>query len=211
MSLRVTPIPWQAVTIFFLSVAEISAADAPKTFAWNPPKVTHSQFSSELGMLDSERDAYATNLADQAAKQVVTAQASPESLADARRMIAVAFHLSPRNKRAIVVNFQLSKSLLPEISEGNYSPQVLARLLLSRGQLLEKQGGDENKRLARCFVQLASNMDPKNDDAVYASEIHRLDRGPLDWSTITDCPEKKPEPSEPAMPNPPAPRRPMPP
>ena len=183
---------WQATTIFFLSAAWLHAAEAPKSFQWDPPKVARSLFTADLGMLDSEREEYATNLASQAANQVVASKASTQALADARRMLALALHLAPRNKRAIVVNFQLAKGLLPEVTESNYSPQAFARLLLSRGQLLEKQGGDENHRLARLFVHLAAGMDPKNEDAVYASEVHRLDHGTLDWSVITDSPDKKP-------------------
>lgn len=191
-SLAVTMGIWQAATVIFLSVAWIHAAEAPKSFPWEPPKVERSMFTPDLGMLDSEREEYATNLASHAANQVVATKASPQSLADARRMLALALHLSPRNKRAIVVNFQLAKGILPEVTAGNYSPQVFARLLLSRGQLLEKQGGDENKRLARMFVQLAAGMDPKNEDAVYASEVHRLDHGTVDWAVIMEGPDKKP-------------------
>lgn len=143
-------------------------------------------------MLNSEREEYATNLAGTAVNRIVAAKASPAVMADARRMIALALHLSPRNKRALVANFQLSKGILPEVSETDYSPQVFARLLLARGQLLEKQGGDENKSLARMFVQLAAGLDPKNEDAIYASEVQRLDHGDVDWSVITDGPEEKP-------------------
>jgi hypothetical protein len=136
-------------------------------------------------MRGSEREEYATNLATIAVNQVAAAKASAESLAESRRMIALALHLSPRNKRAVVINFQLAKGIMPEAVEGNYSPQVFARLILTRGQLLEKQGGDENKLLARYFIQLAANLDPKNEDAVYASELLRLDQGELDWAPIT--------------------------
>ena len=183
---------WQAVTVFFLGVTLLHAAEPPKSFVWNPPKVTQSVFTPDLGMLDAEREEYATNLAAQAATQVVAAKASPQSLADARRMLALALHLSPRNKRALVVNFQLAHGLLPEGAAASYSPQVFARLLLSRGQLLEKQGGEENKLLARLFVHLAAGLDPKNEDAVYSSEVHRLDHGAVDWSALTDEPAPKP-------------------
>jgi hypothetical protein len=183
---------WQVVAFFSLSVAFLHAGDPPKSFVWNPPKVTESLFTVDLGMLDSEREEYATNLAVHAVNEVVAGKASPASLSDARRMLALALHLSPRNKRALVANFQLSKGMLPEVSQTDYSPQVFARLLLTRGQLLEKQGGDENKRLALLFVQLSASMDPKNEDAVYASEVQRLDHGEVDWSAITDGPVKKP-------------------
>jgi hypothetical protein len=182
----------QAASVFFLSLAVLPAAEAPKAFVWEPLKVAKSSFTPDLGMLDSEREEYATSLASLAVNQVVEAKASTQSLAEARRMLLLALHLSPRNKRAVVVNFQLAKSILPEASVGNYSPPVFARLLLTRGQLLEKQGGDENTRLARMFIQLAAGLDAKNEDAVYASEVHRLDHGPVDWSLLTNGEEKKP-------------------
>jgi hypothetical protein len=201
---------WQAATIFFMGVLWLPAVEAPKLFVWNPPKVAHSLFTRELGLLDSERDEYATNLSSQAVNQVVAAKASAESLADARRMIALALHLSPRNKRAIVANFQLGKGLLPEVSEGNYSPQVFARLLLTRGQLLAKQEGAENERLARLFLHLASALDPKNEEAVYASELDRLDHGPLDWAAVTDTPAPQTDRTDGAQPRGPSPRPPSP-
>ena len=196
------------MTVLFLGVACLRAADPPKAFAWEPLKITRSIFTPDLGMLDTERQEYATNLASFAASQVVASKASSASLADARRMLALALQLSPRNKRAVVVNFQLSKGIMPEVTEGNYSQQVFARLLLSRGQLLEKQGGDENKRLARLLVHLAAGMDPKNEDAVYASEVHRLDYGTVDWGSIMSDPEKKPDSTGPPVPNPSGPRPP---
>lgn len=183
---------WQAVTVGFLGVAFLPAAEKPAAFEFSPPKVGQSLFSPDLGMLDSEREEYATNLASCAANQVAAAKASAPSLADARRLLALALHLSPRNKKAIVVGFQLSKGIVPEATEGNYTPQAFARLLLTRGQLLEKQGGGENTRLARLFIQLAAELDPKNEDAVYASEMHRLDQGVVDWAVITDAPAKTP-------------------
>jgi hypothetical protein len=184
-SLAAVKVLWQASTILFIGTALLHAEAPPKSFNWDPPKVARSAFTPDLGMLGSEREEYATNLASIAINQVVIAKASPESLAEARRMLALALHLSPRNKRAVVVNFQLGKGIIPELSEGNYSPQVFARLILTRGQLLEKQGGDENKLLARYFIQLSANLDPKNEDAVYASELQRLDHGDLDWTPVT--------------------------
>lgn len=183
---------WQAVTALALGVAFLHAQEDRKSFQWTPPKVTRSMFTTELGMLDAERDEYATNLATLAVNQVVAAKASAPSLADARRMLGLALQLSPRNKRAVVVNFQLAKGILPEVTDANYSAQVFARLILTRGNLLEKQGGDENKRLARYFVQLAASLDPKNEDAVYASEVQRLDHGAVDWNAITDPEAKAP-------------------
>ncbi len=178
---------WISLGSWFLQAGENTGS-----FTWVAPKVEKSVFSRDLGMLDSEREEYATNLAGLAVNGMVAANSSPDSIASARRMLALALHLSPRNKRAVVANFQLSKGLVPEVSATDYSPQVFARLLLARGQLLEKQGGAENQKLAHMFMQLAAGMDPKNEDAVYASEVARLDHGEVDWAVITDGPDKKP-------------------
>jgi len=181
---------WQGVAVFFATISFLHAEEPGKSFLWSAPKVVTSIFTNELGLLDSERDDYATNLSVIASNHVLAAKASPASLANARRMIGLALQLSPRNKRAVVTNFQLGKGVLPEPAETNYSEQVFARLLLTRGQLLAKQSGDENARLARYFIQLSAELDPKNEDAVYASEVQRLDRGDLNWSPVTD-PDKK--------------------
>jgi hypothetical protein len=180
---------WQAALACWLGISAFAAENA---FAWKAPRVVTSLFTHEMGLLAAEREEYATNLATYASNQIARAKASPASLADARRIVGLALQLSPRNRRAVVLNFQLSKGMLPEISESNYSPEVLARLMLTRGQLLEKQGGAENERLARYFIQLAAEMDPKNEDAVYASEVQRLDHGLPDWSALTDPAEEQP-------------------
>jgi hypothetical protein len=182
---------WQATAAMVCAVSTVGAAEEPsKSFPWDAPKVTTSLFSPNLGMMNSERDEYATNLATLAANHVAAAKASPASLADARKMLVLALQLSPRNRRAVVVNFQLAKGVVPEATESTYSQSVLARLLLTRGQLLEKQAGAENVKLARYFIQLAAEMDPKNEDAVYASEVQRLDQGAVDWSELAKGEEK---------------------
>jgi hypothetical protein len=182
---------WQAAAMLGTLVSMLAAQEVVQPFAWEAPKVVASIFTRDLVMLDSERDEYATNLATMAINNVVAAKASPASLTNARRMIALALQLSPRNKRAVIANFQLSKGVLPDPIESNYSQSVFARLLLTRGQLLEKQESPENQRLARYFIQLAAEMDPKNEDAVYASEVQRLDHGAVDWASVTDPTAKK--------------------
>lgn len=183
---------WQVLVILCGIPQAIWAEAAPALFRWAPPMVKVSVFSHELGLLESEREDYATNLVVIAANHLLEGKATPAAISSARRMIGLALQLSPRNKRAVVTNFQLAKGLLPERAEADYTPQTFARLMLNRGQLLEKQVGAENKLLARFFTQIAAELDPKNEDAVYASEVQRLDIGPPDWSIITDPEEKSP-------------------
>ncbi|MCU0751102.1 MAG: hypothetical protein MUF13_16305, partial [Akkermansiaceae bacterium] len=103
----------QAATILSLGTAGMRADEAKRAFEWDGPKVVQSAFTQDLGMLDSERDDYATNLASIAVNRIVADKADKASIDEARKMLALALHLSPRNKRAVVVNFQLSRGVLP--------------------------------------------------------------------------------------------------
>lgn len=182
---------WQAIVLSLC--LPVCGADPQAKFEWHPPKTGAGLFTEALGMLDREREEYANNLAGYASNRVAAAKASVVSLAEARRMVALALHLSARNRKALVLSFQLSRGVLPEPVPGDYQPDVLAGLLFTRGQLLKQQGGGENGLLARIFTELAAEMDPKNDDAVYASELQRLDQGAVDWPALTDV---KPPPAE---------------
>lgn len=177
---------WQAVVIACSFPLACWAEERAVSFQWEPVKVRVSGFSNDLGLLDSEREEYATNLAVLGSNAVAVAKATPASIAQCRRMLGLALQLSPRNKKALVTNFQLGRGILPELSEAGYSPQVFARLILTRAQLLEKQDGADNQRLARYFICLAAELDPKNEDAVYLSEVRRLDHGLPDWKVVTD-------------------------
>lgn len=177
------------VAMFLFS--PLSGAEEKK-FAWQPLEIKASLFSRDLVMLDAERDEYATNLAAYAASMIAADGASIASVKQGRRILALALHLSPRNRQSVVTQFQLAKGIVPEKAEGDYSPQVFARLLLTRGQLLMQQKEGENRMLASYLIHLAAEIDPRNKDAVYASEMIRLDTGVPDWSPLTD-PEKKKE------------------
>lgn len=183
---------WQFPMAVMLSLGSFSGAEEAK-FAWEPLEIKVSVFSRDLVMLDAERDEYATNLAAYVANSIAEEGASMASVKQGRRILALALHLSPRNRQAVVTQFQLAKGIVPEKVRGDYSPQVLARLLLTRGQLLMQQEEGENRGLARYLIQLAAEIDPRNEDAVYASEMIRIDTGGLDWSPLTDPGKEKDE------------------
>lgn len=196
---------------FGLLAAPLAAEDKPAAFKWETVKVQVSAFSRDLGLLDSERDEYATNLANCATQGIAAGKTNPEALEQARRLLLLALNLSPRNRRAIVVNFQLAKGLVPEQIKGDFSPTTLARLLSTRGGILAQSASQEDRLLARMFCQLAADLDPKNEDAVYASEVDRLDHGNLDWTFLARPLTKAPEPvDKPAETAPMAPPNPTP-
>ncbi|RYD25885.1 MAG: hypothetical protein EOP87_23645, partial [Verrucomicrobiaceae bacterium] len=114
-------------------------------FAWQAIRVEGRSFSPELAMMNAERDEYATSLANLAVNRVVEAEASPAALEQARKFLALALHLSPRNKRAVIVNFQLSQGAVPEKVRLDFGPEAMAKLVFARAGLLVKQGGEENE------------------------------------------------------------------
>lgn len=179
---------WQVVIGFIfcgLGCSLAAEADGAK-FAYKAPVVGPGLFSDELGMMDKEREEYALNIANYVGNRIAESKGTAESLAQGRRLIALSLHLSPRNRKAVVMNFQLEKGILPQIVDGDYSAEVLARLLLTRGQLLLKQANEQDQLLGRCFVEVAAEMDPRNEDAVYASELLRLDNKKISWQLLTD-------------------------
>ncbi|MEK7948920.1 hypothetical protein [Luteolibacter soli] len=187
---------WQVVACFLAVSVAIGAAEEKAKFDWKPPVVGAGVFSDKLGMIEREREEYATNLAGYASNRVAAAKASAASLNEARRLLALSLHLSSRNRKALVLNFQLSHGVVPEAEPDNYRPEVLAGLFFTRSQVLKEQGGAENLLLAKVFTELSAEMDPKNDDAVYASELQRLDQGGVDWSVLTDVKKQAKEPAE---------------
>ncbi len=178
-----------------LSVSTIcgQSEDSPTAFAYQSPIVEKVIFDDRV-MLAQERHNYATNLAAYAANLVSVEKASKESLESARRILALALHLERRNKQAVVINFQLREGVIPEIKKGDYNPRTFARLLMTRAKLLLKSNNDnESERLlARCFIELAAHIDPRNEDAVFEYENQRLDSGDLDWRVLTDAVRDKP-------------------
>ncbi|MBB5352321.1 hypothetical protein HNR46_002566 [Haloferula luteola] len=178
---------WKSGQIALICVlgAEVSAAE-PAKFSWKAPEIGAGVFSDALGMLAQEREEYAESLAAYAVNRIVKEGASEASLEEGRRFMALSMQLAPRNRRAVVANYQLSRGVLPAKVEGGYEPAVLSKLLLTRASLLKEQGGPENLLLARAFIELAADLDPRNDDAVYASELQRLDHGRVHWQELTD-------------------------
>ncbi|MDB6076635.1 MAG: hypothetical protein JWO82_382 [Akkermansiaceae bacterium] len=140
-------------------------------------------------MLDREREEYSNSLAAEAGARAMEGKGSKASLTEVRKILALSLQLAPRNRQALVLSFQLTRGLLPTQKPEGYSREVLARLLITRAELLRKQAGNENVLLARAFTEIAADLDPKNEDAVYASEVQRLDHANVDWSQFTDPPK----------------------
>lgn len=165
---------------FFLSAEPEVPAEAPNLF-YETLEVKESRLG-DFSMLAQERDDYATTLARFAIESAHLEPANKDNMSGVRRFIAFALHLSPRNRTAVVSNHQFGRGLMPEHKEADYSRTVFARLLLTRGRLLKRQKSEADQFVGRCFIELAAELDPRNEEAVYDSEIQKLDEQEVDWS-----------------------------
>lgn len=167
-------------------------AGVGEEFSYQPPVVEKSLFGAGLNMLNQERAEYATNLATFVAGHVNAKKASAESLRDAARVLGLAMHLSRQDRQTLIVNGQLRKGVLPEVKKGDYNPKTFARLLLSRARLLAREEDETALFLSRCFIEVAAMIDPRNEDAVFAYELQRIESGDVDWRLVTESAKDKP-------------------
>ena len=182
-----------------------SAFVSPLSGQASPPAVRNARYVEpvvepavfkfdDLGMAEIERRQYAENLAAFALLAVAEKHADaegkltgvPQEKYDmARKLVGLALHLDPRSRPAIVANGRLKNGVVPKKSaEPSMASGSFASLLVGRSEELRKAGGEDNLRLAGCFLDLAVALDPTNDDAIYAFETFKLDGHKVNWSGI---------------------------
>lgn len=178
----------QALFAFAMTLSvssEVSVTDDTSIkFVYEVLELKKSVFG-EFSMLMQERDDYATTITHLALLRAHAAPENEENMGGVRRLISLALHLSPRNRSAVVANHQLGQGLLPEKKEVEYSATVFARLLLTRGRLLKEQKNGSDDLVGRYFVELSAQLDPRNEDAVYESELQKIDDEKADWSLLS--------------------------
>lgn len=147
----------------------------------------------DLGMIEAERREYAQNFAEFAMAEVAKhadadgrLQGVPQARYDlARKLVGLALHLDPRSRPAVVANGRLKAGVIPKKSTPpGVTAGTLASLLVGRAAELRKAGGADNLKLAGCFLDLATGLDPANDDAIYAFETFKMDGRQIDWKGI---------------------------
>jgi hypothetical protein len=148
----------------------------------------------DVGMAEIERRQYAENLAAFALLVVAEKHADgdgklsgvPQEKFDlARKLVGLALHLDPRSRPAVIANGRLKTGVVPKKSANpSMTSGSFASLLVGRSEELRKAGGEDNLRLAGCFLDLAVALDPASDDAIYAYETFKLDGNKANWNGI---------------------------
>ena len=174
--------------------AQPAAPANPKARYVEPIVEPHVFKFEDLGMADIERRQYAENLAAFALLAVAEKHADeegkltgvPQEKYDlARKLVGLALHLEPRSRPAVIANGRLKTGIVPKKSaEPSMAAGSFASLLVGRAEELQKAGGEENLRLAGCFLDLAVALDPTSDNAIYAFETFKLDGHKANWNGI---------------------------
>ena len=173
--------PLVAVAIF---LGGMDFLKADKEGGYDEPIVTKALFAGEeIAILAVDRDKLATNIAAFVVNSIKP-DGKAEALDTAKRLIGLALHLNPRNRIAVVANFQFKKGLAPKKVEPDYSPVTLAEVLQNRAVLLARRGGDLNLMLAGYMLAAAVDIDPRNESAIYELEMYRKAVAEIDWTPI---------------------------
>lgn len=201
MNRRLAHILWIALVAATCGAAFVSplsgqsSAPAVRNARYVEPVVEPGVFKfDDLGMAEIERRQYAENLAAFALLAVAEKHADeegkltgvPQEKYDtARKLVGLALHLDPRSRPAVVANGRLKTGVVPKKSaEPSMTAGSFASLLVGRAEELRKAGGEDNLRLAGCFLDLAVALDPSSDNAIYAFETFKLDGHKANWSGI---------------------------
>ena len=151
---------------------------------YTEPEVKEARVdTADVNLLKVDRDKLASSVAAYVVNSVKDG-ADAAAMEKARKLLGFALHLSPRNRDAVIANFQFKKGLAKRNIQPEYSPVTLAEVLQSRAMFLIKNGGNLNVDLAGYMLFVAVQVDSTNETAIYELEMYRKDIGAIDWSSL---------------------------
>jgi hypothetical protein len=170
-----------AISVLVLSLA---GARAQSAVGYVAPKVDEPLFEkADIALLEVDRSKLSSNLAAFVAN-TIKPKSNARQIQKARRMLGLALHLDPRNRTAVVTNFQFTRGLEPKEARADYGPATLAEILQAHARSLLLKGGDLNQLLAGYLLDCAVEIDASNETAVYELEMYKKDVAPVDWTPV---------------------------
>lgn len=89
----------------------------------------------------------------------------------ASRMLGIALRVEPQNRSAVVLNARLARAEFPEAP--STQPVNLAQQLVPMAQQCQAAKSPDDQALAGYLYAIVLSIDPKNDEAIYQSEMLR--------------------------------------
>jgi hypothetical protein len=138
------------------------------------PNVPVARFTHEkTALLEPECERIASFLARYAAEKLTdeVLEGSAPALARGRLLLAVSLHLQPLNAPAVHCGLRWLDGKRPTLPPPGEDVRVFSNFLLSAAKRQADKPSPARDALARTLVRLAADIDPENEDAVYASEL----------------------------------------
>ncbi len=138
-------------------------------------EIESAQFTHEqVGLLQLELEKVANFLSiyvyQTYAREI--AEGKAESRLRARRWLSLAMHVDPHNLAAQRINEMLAAGVAESLeSDLPQTPKLFVGELLRLIKLLQARAESNAGRLAGFLALVAADLDPLNEDAVYAAEI----------------------------------------
>jgi len=142
------------------------------------PNVPVARFTHEkTALLEPECERIASFLARYAAEKLTAGvlEGNAGAQTKGRLLLAVSLHLQPMNAAAVHCGLRWSDGQAPSLPPPADDLRIFSSFLLSAAKRQTGKPGPAPEALARILVRLAADLDPENEDAVYASEIHDRD------------------------------------
>ena len=149
---------------------------------YNPPDLTKPVFDiDKIGLTEAEQKAIATVLTEFVRNGNTMAH---DHLDFCSRALAIALRLDPTNKSAVVADAQLREGQQPKFKNVSVTNADFAAQLFNHARKINKARGDDNLLLAGYLLSLASEIDPANEDTVFALAIRRKKGRKHDWGLM---------------------------
>ncbi|HEX2748507.1 MAG TPA: hypothetical protein VHM91_10945 [Verrucomicrobiales bacterium] len=180
------PVTLKSVCLLFL-VAAVRAAgqgaadssfDAPPKRIFVRPNVPAALFTSDkTALLEPECERIAVYLARYAAEKYTAGvlRGEPEAMTKGRLLLAISLHLQPMNGNAVQCATRWLDGKEPTLPPPQENLRVFSNFLLSAAVRQMDKPAPAREALSRILNRLAADLDPENEDAIYASEIQDRD------------------------------------
>ena len=147
---------------------------APETKTFATPKVPAALFTHDkTALLAPECERIASFLARHAAEQYTAAvlRGDSKAMTQGRLLLTVSLHLAPLNAAAVHCADSWSEGRSPSLPPPGEDLRILTSFMVSAAQRQAGAPGTAREVLARILIRLAADLDPANEDAIYASEL----------------------------------------
>jgi hypothetical protein len=142
------------------------------------PLVPVALFTPEkTALLEPECERIASFLARYAAEKLTddVLNGSATARARGRLLLTVSMHLQPMNPSAVHCGLRWLDGQRPSLPPPGEPLRVFSNFLLSAAQRQSDKPAPAREALARVLIRLAADLDPENEDAIYASELQDRD------------------------------------